>query len=98
MSFSYIARLRIRPEKEEDFSAAIADMVEAASADPGTRDYKVFTSEDRFSYVFYESYVDAEADERHRTGEITGPIIARMLECVDESGFSQEFWTLVSET
>ena len=98
MSFTYIARLRIRPEAEADFLAAIDDMMAAAAEDPNTLDYKAFTLvDDAYSYVFYESYVDAEADEHHRNGPITAPIIARMVACIDDSGFSQEFWNPVSE-
>lgn len=97
MAFTYLARLRIRPAMEGEFLAAINDMVEAARQDPGTLDYKVFTLEDPYSYVFYESYVDAEADERHRTGPVTGEIVRRMVACIDESGFSQEFWHPVAE-
>src|SRR3546814_10232063 len=64
---------------------------------PGTLDYQVFTlADDPYSYVFYESYVDADADERHRTGPVSGPIVARMVECIDDRGFAQEFWTPVA--
>lgn len=97
MSFTYIARLHIRPEMEAEFRTAIADMMAAARNDPGTLDYKVFTLEDPYSYVFYESYVDAEADERHRSDPVTGAIVQRMVACIDEQGFSQEFWTPVAE-
>ncbi|MBB4633864.1 putative quinol monooxygenase [Sphingosinicella soli] len=98
MSFTYIARLRIRPEAEAEFLSAIDDMTAATAADPSTLDYKVFTrADDPYSYVFYESYVDEAADEHHRTGPTTGPIIARMVACIDDSGFSQEFWNPVSE-
>src|SRR3546814_13328342 len=60
MSYTYIARLHIKPEMEANFRQAIADMMEVASHDPGTQDYQVFTLADEpYSYVFYESYVDA---------------------------------------
>lgn len=97
MSYTYIARLHIKPEMEANFRQAIADMMEVARHDPGTLDYQVFTlADDPYSYVFYESYVDADADERHRTGPVSGPIVARMVECIDDRGFAQEFWTPVA--
>ena len=96
MAFTYTARLRIRPEKEAAFRAAVADMIDAARADPGTLDYKVFTLADPYSYVFYESYVDAEADERHRSDPVSGAIVQRLVDCIDDNGFSQEFWTAVA--
>lgn len=96
MAFTYTARLRIRPEKEAAFRAALDDMIAVARTDPGTLDYKVFTLDDPYCYVFYESYVDAAADERHRTDPVSGAIVQRLVDCIDGDGFSQEFWTPVA--
>lgn len=96
MAFTYMVRLRIQPEKEAAFRAAVADMIAVARADPDILDYKVFTLEDPYRYVFYESYVDAAADERHRTDPASGAIVQRLVDCIDEDGFSQEFWTPIA--
>lgn len=97
MSFTYIARLRIRPETQAAFDIAIADMMVAAQADPGTLDYRVFMmADDPHNYVFFESYVDAEADAKHRADPVSGEIVRRMVACIDDSGFSQEFLTPVA--
>jgi quinol monooxygenase YgiN len=97
MPFCYFARFRIVPEKEDAFLAAVDEMLAAAARDPGTLDYKAFTGEDRYSYTFYESYIDAAADEKHRTTGETAEIIGRMVQCIDPSGFSQEFLTQVAD-
>jgi quinol monooxygenase YgiN len=90
MSHTYIARFRIRPGTESRFAGLIDEMIEASRADPGTLDYKAFTGTDPLHQIFYESYVDEDADLAHRTGPVTGPIVARMVECIDEGGFTCE--------
>src|SRR3546814_4671305 len=71
MSYTYIARIHIKPEMEANFRQAIADMMEVARHDPGTLDYQVFTlADDPYSYVFYESYVDADARSEEHTSEL----------------------------
>lgn len=96
MSFTYTARLRIKPGTEATFLAAVSDMIAVAKSDPGTLDYKVFTLDDPLDFVFYESYIDQAADEAHRSDPVSGEIIQRMLTCIDESGFALEHWTPVA--
>src|SRR3546814_12541307 len=99
MSYTYIARLHIKPEMKANFRQAIADLMEIARHDPGTLDYQVFTlADDPYTSLFYESYVDAYAGQRHRTGPLSGPIVARVAECLAHRGFSHEYGTSVTDT
>src|SRR3546814_14327371 len=79
ISYTYIARLHIKPEMEANFRQALAAMMEVARHDPGTLDYQVFTlPADPYSSFFHETHVDPDADEHHPPGQASEPTLARM--------------------
>ena len=91
MAYTYIARLRIKPGTEAEFRQLIDEMIAAERLNPDSLGYDVFHLDDPLEYVFLESYVDEAADTAHREHPRTGPIIQRMVGCIDGT-FTREMW------
>jgi quinol monooxygenase YgiN len=62
----WVAQLKIRPGKLDDFMALMRDMVEATQAnEPGALNYEWFISDDGTLCHIYERYADSAAVMAH---------------------------------
>ncbi len=66
--FSLMVQVQVRPERREEFLAAIAENAEASvREEPGCLRFDVCSVEsDPNRFLFYELYADADAFEAHR--------------------------------
>ncbi|HEX2072308.1 MAG TPA: putative quinol monooxygenase [Geodermatophilus sp.] len=66
--FSLMVQVQVRPERREEFLAAIAENAQVSVRDePGCLRFDVCSVEaDPNRFLFYELYVDAAAFEAHR--------------------------------
>ncbi|HEU4670356.1 MAG TPA: putative quinol monooxygenase [Dyella sp.] len=67
MSIHVIARLTARPEHRDDVVRALDPLVAGSRAEPGNRQYDLFTAADGSpEFHIIETYVDAAALQAHR--------------------------------
>lgn len=85
MAFSFLARFRIRPEKESEFVDLTRQMEALAPSEPGTLAYKFYRLAEPGMFAVYESFTDADADRAHIDYPHNKPLIERMLACMDGS-------------
>jgi (4S)-4-hydroxy-5-phosphonooxypentane-2,3-dione isomerase len=85
--FSLVVQVEIRPERRDEFLAAIADNAAASVRDePGCHRFDVCSVEsDPSRFVFYELYADADAFAAHRAA----PHFTAWREAADRTLVSQ---------
>lgn len=85
MAFSFLARFRIRPDKEAEFIDLTKQMEALAPSEPGTLRYKFYRLAEPGMFAVYESFIDADADRAHMDYPHNKPLIERMIACMDGS-------------
>jgi (4S)-4-hydroxy-5-phosphonooxypentane-2,3-dione isomerase len=91
MAFSFIARMKVFPDKEAHFVSLCKQMEALVAAhEPGTLGYKFYKLREPYSYAVFESFVDEAAEEAHRAYEHGKPFIADMIHCLD-GDYHREF-------
>lgn len=85
MAFSFLARFRIRPDKEAEFVDLTRQMEALAPSEPGTLSYKFYRLAEPGMFAVYESFTDAAADRAHMDYPHNKPLIERMIACMDGS-------------
>ena len=85
MAYSFVARFRIRPEREADFVRLAREMESLVHLEPGTLAFKFYRLDQPGMFAVYESFVDAAADQAHMETPHGAPLIAGMIECMDGS-------------
>lgn len=83
MAHSFIARFRIRPDKETEFIDLTREMEALAPSEPGTLSYKFYRLAEPGMFAVYESFVDAEADRVHMDYPHNKLLIERMIACME---------------
>lgn len=62
-----LVRIKVKPERLDDFIAATIDNARASSLEPGVFRFDLLrSSDDPTRFLLYEVYRDAEAPERHK--------------------------------
>ena len=89
MPFSFLSRFRIKPERDAEFMALIAEMEAHAAAEPDTLAYKFYRLDQVGGYAVFESFTDEAADQAHQKNPKSAPVIAKMIEIID-GGYSRE--------
>lgn len=89
VAYSFLARFRIKPDREREFIALANQMESLIDREPGTLAYKFFRLAEPGMFAVFESFVDEAADKAHMESEHGKPIIEKMLECMDGS-YSRE--------
>ncbi len=89
MSFSFIARFRVKPERDTEFVSLIPQMEANAAEEPGTLSYKFYRTDEPNGFAVFESFVDEAADVAHRENPKSTDVIAKMIECMD-GGYVRE--------
>ncbi len=91
MTFTFIARMKIHPNKEQQFIAACEAMERAVSEkEKGALHYKFFRLREPYTFAVIESFVDEAADAAHQQSAHFKEIAPGMIECID-GGWTREF-------
>ena len=91
MAYTFIARMKIHPDKETDFIAAAHRMEDAVKQnEPGALIYKFFRLEEDYHYAVIESFVDEAADQAHQQYDHFKEIAPVMIDCID-GGWTREY-------
>ncbi len=91
MAFTFLARMRVKPGREEEFAELARQMEALVKAhEPRTLAYRFFRLDEPRGFAVLESFVDEAADEEHRTAPHSQPIIAQMIDCLD-GGYTREY-------
>jgi (4S)-4-hydroxy-5-phosphonooxypentane-2,3-dione isomerase len=83
MTWTFVSRFKVKPEKEADFVALIPSMEANAAEEPATLAYKFYRLEAPHSFAVYESFVDEAADKIHQANPKSAHIIAKMIDYID---------------
>src|SRR3546814_16604625 len=89
VAYSFLARFRIRPDREQAFIDLAREMESLVDPEPGTLAFKSFRLEEPGMFAVYESFIDEAADKAHMETDPGKPAIAQMLECM-EGSYSSE--------
>ena len=90
MSCNFLARFRIKPEKEQDFIALVALMEANSKDEPDTLAYKFFRLSEPGMFAVYESFTSEAGDLAHMQNPANVALIDAMLACMDGS-YSREY-------
>lgn len=83
MTMTFLARFKIKADRDADFVALIEAAEKIAADEPGTLAYKFYRLEEPHGFAVYESFADEEAEQAHQKNPQTAPLIEKMLECMD---------------
>ena len=89
MAFTFLSRFRIKPERDSEFVALIAQMEAIAAAEPDTLAYKFYRLDQDGGYGVFESFKDEAGDKTHQANEASAPIITQMIDIID-GGYTRE--------
>ena len=89
MSLGIVATLKIKPGREQEFEAIIAELVEKVRAnEPGSQLYKLFRSQtEKSTYVVMEICDDAEALKVHQQSDHVRAAIPKLEAVFADSEF-----------
>ncbi len=91
MAFTFIARMKVFPEKEEQFIETCERMEKAVMEhEPDTLLYKFYRLREPHSFAVLESFRTEAGDEAHQESEHFKAIVPDMIECLD-GGYEREF-------
>lgn len=83
MTMTFVARFKVKAEKDAEFVKLIAMAEKNAAEEPDTLAYKFYRQDAPHSFAVFESFTDAAADKKHQENPKSQPVIAKMLECMD---------------
>jgi quinol monooxygenase YgiN len=91
MTHTFIARMKVFPDKEAQF-IDVCERMEAAVAahEPNTLIYKFYRLRDANSFAVIESFKSEADDEAHQKSAHFLEIVPAMLECID-GGYTREY-------
>ena len=91
MAFTFIARMKIHPEKRDQFVKACQELEEAVSQnEKGCLYYKFYKLRDENEYAVIESFENEEMDEALQQTQHFKDIVPALLECLDGT-YTREF-------
>ena len=94
MTMTFLARFKIKPDREADFIELIHAAEKIAADEPGTLSYKFYRLEEAHNFAVYESFTDEAAEQAHQENPKTAPIIEKMLECMDGTYTREYLYTV----
>ena len=84
MAFTFIARMKIHPEKRDTFVEACQELEKATlKNEEGCLYYKFYKLRDENSYAVIESFENEELDEAHQQTQHFKDIVPKLMECLD---------------
>jgi (4S)-4-hydroxy-5-phosphonooxypentane-2,3-dione isomerase len=91
MALTFLARMRVRPEKQAQFIALCRQMeADVKRYEPDCLQYQFFRLREPNGFGVIESFKNEAAEQFHREAEHSKVVIAGMLECL-EDGYSREY-------
>jgi (4S)-4-hydroxy-5-phosphonooxypentane-2,3-dione isomerase len=90
MSWTFVSRFKVKPERDADFVALIPQAEANAAEETGTLAYKFYRLADPHWFAVFESFVDEEADQTHQANPKSNDIIAKMIDYIDGT-YSREY-------
>lgn len=91
MTHTFIAKMKIHPDKEKQFIAACEAMEKAVAAkEKGALLYKFYRLREPNAFAVIESFVDEEADAAHQASQHFKEIAPGMIECIN-GGWTREY-------
>jgi autoinducer 2-degrading protein len=90
MSYTFLARFRVKPEHDAQFVELIDAMEANTKDEPKTLEYKFYRLDEAGGFAVFESFTDESGDQDHRDNPANAPIIERMIGCM-EDGYEREF-------
>jgi autoinducer 2-degrading protein len=83
MPMTFLARFKVKPEKDAEFVGLIHQMEKVAAAEPETLGYKFYRLEGPHEFGVFESFANEAADKVHQENPAAAPIIEKMMACMD---------------
>ena len=91
MAFTFIARMKIFPEKKDQFKKACEILEKAVEEnEEGCLYYKFYKLREENTYAVIESFETEEMDEEHQQTQHFKDIVPDLLECLDGT-YTREF-------
>jgi len=83
MPTTFIARFKVRPDKDAEFVELIRAAEAVAADEPDTLDYRFYRLDEPHAFAVFESFTGPEGDVAHQANPANVPIIERMIACMD---------------
>ncbi len=83
MTWTFLSRFKVKPERDADFAALIPRMEANAAEEPGTLAYKFYRLAEPHWIAVFESFVDEAADQAHQANPKSAEILAKMIDYID---------------
>lgn len=91
MAHTFIARMKVFPEKEAQFIDVCERMEKAvAENEPNTLIYTFYRLREPNAFAVIESFADEAGDEAHQESAHFKAIVPDMMECIDGT-YTREF-------
>lgn len=91
MAYTFIARMKVFPDKEAQFIDTCERMEKAVMEhEPDTQLYKFYRLREPHSFAVIESFKTESGDQAHQDSEHFKAIVPDMIECLD-GGYEREF-------
>ena len=84
MALTFIARMTVKPEKEDEFKRLCNDLAEKVHAnEPDTLMYTYYKLREPNRYAVLESFTDEAAEEVHLNADYFKAVVDDILACLD---------------
>lgn len=84
MALTFLARMTVKPEKEEEFKRLCRDLSEKVHAnEPNTLAYEYYKLREPGGYAVLESFTDEAAEEVHLNQDYFKAVLDDILGCLD---------------
>ena len=84
MALTFLARMTVKPEKEQDFVALCKALAEQVNAnEPDTLAYAYYKLREPYGYAVLESFTDEAAEEAHQATPYFTAVLDDILGCLD---------------
>jgi autoinducer 2-degrading protein len=84
MALTFLARMTVKPEKEQEFKDLCNALAEKVKAnEPDTLAYEYYKLREPFSYAVLESFTNEAAEEAHLAAPYFTEVVDDILGCLD---------------
>jgi len=89
--FTFIARMKVFENKEEEFIKLITDLTEKVHAnEPDCAIYQFYRLREPLMFAVIESFTDEATEQAHLDSDHFKEIVPPLLECLD-GGYTREY-------
>ena len=83
MACTFLSRFSIKPDKQNEFIALVAQMEAISKEEPETLAYKFYRLDEPGMFAVFESFTSEEGDQAHLDNPKNVPLIAGIVACMD---------------